>query len=210
VLKLTNLTTLEIAHQYPLALKLHDIERLASSWPALETLLLNTEPVYLDASSLTLESLTPFAKHCPKLTHLGIFLDATTVETPLALSVTSPTPVFQRLRRLSMGVSIIKDDDTVALYLSQLLPPRCRLDCGITWDESKDVNHEVSRKIQERCDMWSRVADLLPVLTRLRLEERERSKAIMVELEDLRMRTTVLRESLAMGIRLDLSTCVMI
>jgi hypothetical protein len=209
VLKLINLTSLELAHQYPLALKQHDIELLAATWPALETLLLNTEPVYSENSNLTLEALTPFAKYCPKLTHLGIFLDATIVETPLALSATYPTPVFQRLRRLSMGVSIIKDDHTVALYLSQLLPLQCALDCGITWEESY-IAEQIDKMVQDRCDVWNRVADFLPLLTRLRLEERAKSKAMLEELEDLRMRTTVMKETAAMGIRLDLSTCVMI
>ena len=210
VLKLVNLTSLELVHQYPFALKQHDIELLAATWPGLETLLLNTEPVYSEKSNLTLEALTPFAKYCPKLTHLGIFLDATTVETPLALSATYPTPVFQRLRRLSMGVSIIKDDHTVALYLSQLLPLQCTLDCGITWDDSTEIDPEIDTVVQDRCDVWAKVAEFLPLLTRLRLEERAKSKAMLAELEDLRMRTTVMKETAAMGIRLDLSTCVMI
>ena len=210
VLKLTNLTSLELEHQYPFTLKQHDIELLAATWPGLETLLLNTEPVYSDKSNLTLEALTPFAKYCPKLTHLGIFLDATTVEPPLALSATYPTPIFQRLRRLSMGVSIIKDDHTVALYLSQLLPLLCTLDCGITWDDSTEIDVEIDVVVQNRCNVWAKVADFLPLLTRLRLEERAKSKAMFAELEDLRMRTTVMKETAAMGIRLDLSTCVML
>lgn len=210
LLKLTNLTSLELVHQYPLALKQHHIELLAATWPALETLLLNTEPVYSNESNLTLDALTPFAKYCPKLTHLGVFLDATTVETPLALSVPFPTPVFQRLKRLSMGVSIIKDDHTVALYLSQLLPLHCVLDCGITWDGATDIDGEVDMMVQDRCDVWNRVAEFLPLLTRLRLEERMKSKAMLAELEDLRMRTAVMKENAAMGVRLDLSTCVMI
>ena len=109
-----------------------------------------------------------------------------------------------------MGVSIIKDDRAVALYLSQLLPLRCGLDSGVTWDEVTDIDAELNAMVKERCAMWARVADFLPLLTRLRLEERAKSKAMSVELEDLRMRTTVIKETAAMGVRLDLSSCVMI
>ncbi|KAF8968543.1 hypothetical protein BDZ97DRAFT_1902880 [Flammula alnicola] len=200
-LKLPNLTSMEIVHQYPLSLTQQDVELLATSWPSIETLLLNTEPVYLAQSNLTLEALLPFARHCRRLQHFGLFIDASSsVDVPHLSSLTSSFVPFQSLRRLSMGISIITDDNTVALYLSQLLPLECRIDCGITWDEDRP----------DRCEAWSRVAELVPVLAKLRMEERERTRAMERELEDLRMRTSVLRDNAAMGVKLDISTCVLI
>jgi len=203
-LKLPNLTTLELVHQYPLSFKQSDLELLASSWPSLETLLLNTEPVFLKESNLTLEALLPFAKHCPQITHLGIFVDATIDE------LTMPTVQFQSLKRLSMGVSVIDHDNPVALYLSQILPLGCKVDCGITWDEAKEVEHELSHTVQNRCDLWTKVSELLPVLTKLRMQERERTRLLEKELDDLRMRTRVINETTALGVTMDISTCVMI
>lgn len=211
--KLPNLTTLELVHQYPLALKSEDIRLFAASWPALRSLLLNTEPVLLSKSNLTLDDLLPFAQHCPQLRHLGLFIDArsTTNISPSSSFSSSPQTVqFKALERLSMGVSLIEDDNAVTLFLSQILPLNCQVDSGITWDESFPVHEEVSSVVQERCTLWSKVAELLPVLTKLRTQERARTKAMEMELEDLRMRTKVLKDSAALGVRLDISSCVMI
>ncbi|KAG5634039.1 hypothetical protein DXG03_006362, partial [Asterophora parasitica] len=111
-----NLTSLELVHQYPLALSHADIEALAKSWPSAEILLLNTEPAALDRSPLTLCALLPFAKHCPKLRELGLFLDASASANLELFTPTSsspdPLPMFKSLRNLSMGVSILPPEDS--------------------------------------------------------------------------------------------------
>ncbi|KDR71523.1 hypothetical protein GALMADRAFT_281781 [Galerina marginata CBS 339.88] len=206
VLKLANLTALEFTQQYPLVLNPADIELLASSWPAIETLSLNSEPVHLSQSNLTLDALTPFARHCRKLHHLGLFIDATSIPQPPIASIVP----FQSLKRLSMGVSIIEGPDAVALYLSKIVPLNVKLDCGITWEESDEADDGISNTIFQRCASWERVAELLPVLTELRKEERERTRVLEKELEDSRMRVKVITDTVALGVKLDISTCVMI
>ena len=105
---------------------------VTSSWPSLATLILNNEPVYLSQSKLTLKALFPFAKHCHKLSHLGLFLDATSVDE----SFYQPNLVpFRNLKRLSICVSIIADTESVSLYFSRILPLECNLDSGLTLDE---------------------------------------------------------------------------
>lgn len=210
ILKLANLTSLEMLHHHPIAVTKQDIETLASAWPSLETFILNNEPVIFSESTLMLDDLLSFARHCPKLNHLGLFVDASSVESPLGLSTTAALVPFKSLRRLSMGISIIDDDHPVSLYLSHILPLGCVLDCGITWDEGMEPDRDVFREVQERCDQWTKVAKLLPVLVKLRIEERERTRAMERELDDLRMRTGVLRDNAALGVRLDISSCVMI
>ncbi|CAA7266668.1 unnamed protein product [Cyclocybe aegerita] len=213
VLKLPNLTSLEIIHQHPLALKQEDIEVLAAAWPALETLMLNNEPVHLTSSHLSLDALLPFAKHCTKLHHLGLFLDATSVASPISPSLSLTLTPFTSLKKLSMGVSIIDDDRAVALFLSHLLPEGCTVDCGITWEETEDVQDGIVETVSRRCEAWTKVAKFLPVLVGLRMEERERTRAMERELDDLRMRAEVVRgsQSLANGVRLELnSMCILI
>lgn len=206
LLKLPGLSMMELVHHHQLSLSQVDIELLASSWPSLETLILNNEPVYLSRSKLTLKALLPFAKHCHKLSHLGLFLDATSVDETIyqANSIT-----FRNLKRLSMGVSIITDTESVSLYLSRILPLGCRLDSGITWDESTDIDVAISIKVEERCQAWSKVAEMLPMLCTLRMQERERSRAIEKELEDLRMRSAIMSDMVVLGVR-DNSSCIMI
>ncbi|KAF8889435.1 hypothetical protein CPB84DRAFT_1785576 [Gymnopilus junonius] len=192
-LKLHNLTSMELVHQYPLALKQTHIEQLASAWSSIETLLLNDEPVYLDRSDLTLDALVPFARHCSNLIHLGLFIDATQLPESASDEPTSTD-----------------DLNSASLFLSHLLPLQCGLDCGITWDEATDVIPAVSKAVQERCDAWTHVSDLLPVLVRLRMEERERTKELEKEVRDLRMRVSVMTEQAVLGVKMDVSNCIMI
>ena len=206
LLKLPGLSMMELVHQHQLALTQIDIELLASSWPSLETLILNNEPVHLSRSNLTLKALLPFAKHCYKLTHLGLFVDATSVDESFDQANLIP---FQNLKRLSMGVSIITDTEDVALCLSRILPLGCKLDSGITWDDATPINTLVALKVEERCQAWSKVAEMLPMLCTLRMQERERSRAIEKELEDLRMRSAFISDMVVLGMR-DNSACIMI
>ena len=176
LLKLPGLSMMELVHQHQLALSQVDIELLASSWPSLKTLILNNETVYLSQSKLTLKALFPFAKHCHKLSHLRLFLDATSVDESFYQPNLIP---FQNLKRLSMGVSIIADTESVSLYLSRILPLECKLDSGITWDEKTNINNSILIiKVEERCQAWSKVAETLPMLCTLRMQERERTRAI--------------------------------
>ena len=196
ILKLPSLSMIDLVHQHRLALTQVDIELLAASWPSLETLILNNEPVHLSRSNLTLKALFPFAKHCPKLRHLGLFLDATSVDE----SFDQPNLIpFQNLERLSMGVSIITDTESVSLCLSRILPAGCILDYGITWDLTPD--NLVTLKVEERCQAWSKVAQTLPMLCTLRMQERERTRLIEKELEDLRMRSAVMSDMIVLGVR---------
>jgi len=196
--RLPVLTLMELLHQYPVSLSLGDLETLAKQWPSIETLILSNEPVHLIASPLTFDALLPFARHCPRLTHLGLFIDATNENHSLNpyLPTYSPSqiPTLPSLQILSMGVSIAKDDHKAALALSQVLVAGCKVECGITWDERFEVSAEISETVQKRCAVWVDVAGMLPVLVKLRMEERERTRLLEKELEVLRGRTGAIRD----------------
>ncbi|KAF9000305.1 hypothetical protein BDQ17DRAFT_1245744 [Cyathus striatus] len=196
LLSCPNLTSLEFVHQFPVRISQDDVELLASSWPSLESLVLNNEPVYLDKADLTLAALIPFAKHCPKLRDLGLFLDASST-----LSIPPPDPslgypTFRCLHRLGMGVSIILDPTPVSHFLSQVIGnENCELESGITWETVSETPAEVlADSIKDRCDRWTKVGEVLPLLVKLRGEERERFKVMRREVEDLRMRMGVLKD----------------
>ena len=85
----------------------------------------------------------------------------------------------------------------------------CKLDSGITWDEKTNINNSILIKVEERCQAWSKVAEMLPMLCTLRMQERERTRAIERELEDLRMRSAIISHMVVHGVR-DNSSCIMI
>jgi hypothetical protein len=168
----TNITTFEMVYQYPLTLQLVAMEEIASKWPSLETLKLNNHPAFLPThESLltlpTLRSLLPFARHCPRLRHLGLFLHATTTDLPPLHELQS----FQRLECLSMGASYLSEEGPVTHFLSQICPVGCRVESNVwvgkIW--------ESLRREWETVDRW------LPVLTRSRMEERRRTREESME-----------------------------
>ncbi|KAG6832769.1 hypothetical protein H0H87_000422 [Tephrocybe sp. NHM501043] len=199
LLKCPNLVSLEFEHHYPLHLELEDLEEIATSWPGVESLVLNTQPAYMDYTDLTLHALLPFARHCPKLRMLGLFLNATTTDIPTADPASAyQLPYFRALRTLSMGVSLIQEEGAVALFLSQICPLYCTIEKGVNWDTSVPFLQETVETIQIRCEKWGKVEELLPLLTKLRIEERDRAKLLKEEVQDLRIRTEVLMDKFAL------------
>jgi hypothetical protein len=229
----------------------HDnIIELATNWPSLESLILACEPINIPSEpslhTLTLLSLIPFARYCPNLHTLGLFINATTADlaTPVdTRTYTVDPPRFKKLSKLSMGVSRITDPGAVALFLSQLCPLECEIEYGVTWecelddgsgevvgigngswngvgtgegDEAERSANDVARLMTEvarRCDRWKEVGKMLPLLTRLRMQERARTKALMDEAEDLRLRNQILAERAGMNANVGahgFGTCVVV
>ncbi|KAF8068091.1 hypothetical protein FPV67DRAFT_1669955 [Lyophyllum atratum] len=196
-----NLASLDLIHHRPLHLQQEDMEEIATSWPDLEKLFLNNEPVYMERSTLTLQALLPFARHCPKLHTLGLFIDATAADIPPSSDPASAYQdiPFKALRRLSMGVSIIGEEGPVALFLSRICPLDCIVVSGITWHMSFDFVMEIMDIVRPRCEKWTMVRDFLPLLTRSRMEERAWARLLQEEVEDLRIQTAVLRDKAFAG-----------
>ncbi|KAJ3571457.1 hypothetical protein NP233_g3739 [Leucocoprinus birnbaumii] len=189
-----NLTMLEIIHQYPLMLRQKDLELFAKRWPSLETLNLNTEPHIFESSDMTLEALFPFAQHCPHLTYLGLFVDASVGRLP-ASSPSTTFPIFKRLQKLAMGISVIGEYVPVASFLSQVLPAGCQIESGIIWDETFRLDR-LDGLLAERYHTWGEVNKLLPTLIQVRMEERQRTDELRRELSEVKERVKKLTEKL--------------
>ncbi|KAG0698783.1 hypothetical protein DFH29DRAFT_939829 [Suillus ampliporus] len=194
LLSFPNLVTFQVMHKYPVNITLEEIEELASRWPSLENLTLNEEPLVMHDFTLDLRALVPFARHCPKLRRLGLFIDAT----PATIPRLELKP-FAALRVFSLGTSRARDPDAVAAFMSHLCPPGCKLEVGVTWTSfgtrsCRVLDDDVRVEIGRRFTGWKSVRDLLPVLIQLRREEREKSRALQEEVEDLRTRNRLLMD----------------
>ncbi|KAG8215667.1 hypothetical protein J3R82DRAFT_7541 [Butyriboletus roseoflavus] len=198
ILTFPNLSSFEIVHKYPLRITLDELEDMASKWPNLESLMLNAEPLFLDEDAFTLDlrALLPFAKHCPRLRLLGLYINATEAEIP---SSYAPLESFGALQTFSVGTSQVRDTSAVATFLSRICPSRCSLEMGITWTEfgcqdNRVLPNGLQSPLQKRCLAWRAVEGLLPALIQLRREEKERSRALQEEVEDLRVRNRLLMD----------------
>ncbi|KAF4622566.1 hypothetical protein D9613_009613 [Agrocybe pediades] len=181
LLKLHGLTSFEFVQPFPLLLQQRDLEVIACSWPCMEILRLNSHPVTSHQTTSTLEGLIPFAEHCPNLTELDLFLDATRTDLP------DPTVHFKALKFLDVGLSKIKDVDAVALYLCQILPEGCIvMSSGVVPRPGEGLSEELLAAIPKPCAMWGDMHFVLPPLIQLRIRERERSRLMEQELAVLR------------------------
>ncbi|PCH39081.1 hypothetical protein WOLCODRAFT_158603 [Wolfiporia cocos MD-104 SS10] len=222
LLSCSKLTSFELRWDVPLNMSQSDIEELASRWPSLKVLSLNSEPMLFipaEPSPLTLRALISFAQHCPNLRELGLYLSATAADLTHLNSLALPPKLqpFLRLRKFCVGLSSITEPGPAALFLSQLFPLGCEIVPGVGWPDgfgmpetagNVDVLDEMQRRASEWYDRWVEVDRVLPMLTRLRLEEREKRNALEDEVEDLRLRCRLLEERKALPEEMDGSCLV--
>ena len=228
ILRFAQLTTFELSWFPAPVLHDADLEELAQSWPTLERLSFLSELPSPRPLSLTMRALVPFARHCPHLISLGLLVDATEgaadISSPSSLSTLlapapttagteSLTPVgFPVLSTLHFGISPLDAPESVALFLSRLCPAETQVLSGVHWP--RDISGVLEAAASEAdaaeltlllnaadasCVHWAEVHRVLPLLVRLRAEERATRTALESEVEDLRVRCRVLEERLCMG-----------
>jgi len=78
-------------------------------------------------SNLTLRALLPFARNCPNLRKLGLYLHATETDLPSVSEIPRP---LSKLSELHVGLSNIEDPEAVALFLSRICPADCSIEAG--------------------------------------------------------------------------------
>ena len=170
LLNCPHLTTFELMYPTPLSLTLDDLETLTSKWPTLEVIDLNRGPIILGpamgtTSNLTLRALLPFARNCPNLRELGLYLHAT--ETDLSSASEIPHP-FSKLMDLNFGLSTIGDLEAVALFLRRICPTDCNIEGWVFWPcIGTFADRAFCVVMQERQYAWNEVSSYL------RLSERE-------------------------------------
>jgi len=176
------------------------------------------------------------ATRMPRLTHLDLRMDipARLIMKPLT-TLLSSLPALKIL--ILVGISALKDESAVTLFLSHLCPFGIEMECGVTWhadleewagelqDDEDNGNSnltittntlnptnpaintiittttttnpnlnpclseakaaaDLTTEISTRCKKWEEGGRTLPLLTRLRMEERERGRALEGEVED--------------------------
>jgi hypothetical protein len=177
----SNLKNIEIHHNAPLALTDMNIEELASKIPWVETCVLNHKPtkVSLDIdmtamTTPTLASILSFARHCPNIHLLALYLDARSPPVH-----TEHLPRFHQLRCLSVGKSPIASAQPIARFFSRVLPTGCTIDSNC---------HRVAH-----FDVWEKVKDVLPSLVSMRVEEEERTRLMLKRVSALEAEVESLR-----------------
>ncbi|KAE9398143.1 hypothetical protein BT96DRAFT_1020341 [Gymnopus androsaceus JB14] len=125
---------------YPLALDDNDMETIAKSWPQLKYLWLCDQPCVLfpeREKRITLNALSHLSRHCPCLSVVGLYLDATSDHIPNFASV----KLFENLTQLEFGPSSIDRSALVARTLAQVcLNHNLKLMFGSEWKDPEKIS----------------------------------------------------------------------
>jgi len=145
-------------------LTLADVEEIASSWPNIRHVNLCSDPRLPCASNGTIKCLTSrallsFARYCPNIVTLGLFLEANFSSLPSNEEVGALSSGFKKLRVLSVGVSSIEDERLFASFLCHVLRQGCIVKYGSGWYDADAGSVNAKR--------WQLVNELLPILLSL-------------------------------------------
>ncbi|KAF9066281.1 hypothetical protein BDP27DRAFT_1365700 [Rhodocollybia butyracea] len=130
---------------YPPAIDDHDIETIAKSWPGLEEFSFCHQPVVLllkREKRMTLKALSHFSLHCPNLSTLKLYLDATSDHIPDVIS--GEARRLEKLSMLDVGPSPIDENARVAYTLAHFCSTQTKLSFGNPWGYSDRIDPRIN------------------------------------------------------------------
>jgi hypothetical protein len=167
LLEFCNMTNFHV--DFPLAFKLGNrvLDDIAASWKHLRSLHIGTSGGWAGQSQISLGGLVPLLS-LPKLRKLDIVIDASVVEHTLDLA---PTGVRNtNISRLDLADSVIQDEHSVAVFLSDVLPNVKNIH---SWHDAAAHNASVSlTEAKKYKDRWNMVASLIETFAKVREQER--------------------------------------
>lgn len=176
-----NLTRFSLRTPYPLALDDTEVEIIAESWPHLEVLSLCDQPAILfpgREKHITMKALSHLSRCCPKISTVGLYVDATSDYIPDFNSV-SIQP-FKNLRKLAFGPSPIDHPTQVARALLRLCPGHLKLTSGSCYEKNTASSSYSVWKAK-----WEFAGEMLEVLQEME-EKTQKVTFLEEEIEQLR------------------------
>ncbi|KAI4518764.1 hypothetical protein K525DRAFT_288008 [Schizophyllum commune Loenen D] len=167
----------------------NDIELLVSSWPVLESFRLDkpTESVYEFDTDVegahpfvpraTAKSLLSIARHCPDLRELAMAFNASDLTTIESGGRPGGGLVQHALRKLDTLHTIIQPDEALplTLLLSDAFPALEKVDSDT--ELQAEVAKEEGEGIPEGHEGYKKLLELLPIVSKVRWQERLAIKA---------------------------------
>ncbi|KAE9398142.1 hypothetical protein BT96DRAFT_1020340 [Gymnopus androsaceus JB14] len=147
---------------YPPALDDEDIEMIAKSWPHITGFWLCEQPVVLypeREKRITLKALLHFSHHCPQISEIGLYVDATSHVPDFSSSHFVPS---RSIAKLQFGPSPIDHPTHVARALAQLCSPNLELAFGCSeWTDPDNISPKINGLWKSK---WEAVQEALEVM----------------------------------------------
>lgn len=166
--RLKSLINFEIHHTDPISMHDDELAGLLSQCPSLSNVYLNSEPIFLSTTLLTINVLPLLAKRCPQLEALSLFIDGVK---PVDELEPAELHTFENLFYIDFGSSSVSEEGDVVTMLAQVLPLECefsttsafsddlRKALDVRWLKAMDSNHAE----------WKKIAKSLPSLIKTRI-----------------------------------------
>ncbi|KAG5653359.1 hypothetical protein H0H81_000860 [Sphagnurus paluster] len=170
----TSLATFNLSTPIPLDFDDSDVLILASSWRHIRELNLNPRPMVYqpEGKHPTLSAMLHFAKYCPQLVSLGLYIDTSSIPAP---SGRQAIPKLESLR-LGLAGTTYKSEE-LALFLADVTP----LSCSISGFHDTTTRAKINIAIAK----WTKVGNLLPILRNVHAQYQARLKPLEAELHRL-------------------------
>ncbi|KAF5311541.1 hypothetical protein D9758_018927 [Tetrapyrgos nigripes] len=179
ILACPSITSFEIIHPLPLSLGLDELVEIASAWPRLQRLDLNSAPLTSrqpTPKDLSLHALLPFARYCSDIETLGLFINAKSYSIPSDAEIEPLPSPFTKLQTISVGISSIAREGEIAEFLSLICPPGCIIQYGPVWYPFKTGDAGAK---------WKEVNKLLVHLFAVRARYERKTTALKKKLDEM-------------------------
>ncbi|KZT33599.1 hypothetical protein SISSUDRAFT_1122802 [Sistotremastrum suecicum HHB10207 ss-3] len=187
LLTMRTLEVLIIEHPIPPELGNQDMESIARSFPELRHFEFCVQAKgWLPFKCPTLKCLTSFARHCRKLTSLGVYLNARDV-IPIPLHRVEQCAFSGSLEVLEVFCGLINDHEPVVDFLASIMPSKARLEVSEYSVRLRPAVGEMSafepmvymdEGEKRRYDKWLDASRLLASLSTVRKVIEQQRKAI--------------------------------
>jgi len=157
-----SLKKLFIRHRNPVQLNSSQLDQLLHFWPGLRAINICVDPVHTNQSArgLPIRVLAIFARHCPKIEHIGLQFDDSVPSSVWNLDLR-----LDSLKTLHVGWSGVGDVMEVASYLAEL----CNTRMEIKFGDSAIIPYSNQRaKEVEKEGRWQEVGRMFRAFARAR------------------------------------------
>ncbi|KAJ7616520.1 hypothetical protein FB45DRAFT_1105728 [Roridomyces roridus] len=161
----TELTEVSLHPHHGFDLNNSAVDELARAWPRVNKVVLARNRRIATVSRVTLAGLLSFAQHCPYLSELQISFNASVVPKTQTRKPGVMRVQQTSLKSLGVQTSPCRDHQATAAFLSSAFPRLRKLNADAIDPEDDVVAESLIKK-------WRAVEELLPLLSKVRAEER--------------------------------------
>ncbi|KAG6845539.1 hypothetical protein H0H87_007783 [Tephrocybe sp. NHM501043] len=176
----TSITSFSLTTSTPLDMSNFDVTRIATAWPLLQELSLNSRPMRIqpEGDHITFAVLRTFAEHCPLLRVLELYIESYYIPPPEERKL---LPKLEKLVLGLVGSSYVPED--LAALITDITPPKCEVGGMSYIFVEGQLYAQAHENIAQR--KLDKAYTLIPTLRTIHAQYRDRLRVLETEVERL-------------------------